>query len=79
MRTLKIEYGSDKQTYVFITDWNFRKWVLTRNLDGNYDCGDIRGYSFASVNDFLVKMFGYSDIQDGNGKTVFLNYNIKKE
>ena len=76
MRTIRVE-NSPNYYYLFITDWNFKKWTLIRRTDGKYDCKEITGISFNGADHFLRKMYGESMMYSEYDKSiVFLNYEI---
>ena len=76
MRTIKIEFAKN-QNYSFITDWNFKKWKLNKNTDQMYECSEMTGCLFKSINDFVTKMYGHKIIYpEWNRYDVFVNYEI---
>ena len=74
MRTIKVE---KRKSHIFVTDWNFKQWALTKNTDGTVSCNDIRGYVFRCEIAFVATMYGASEIRDTEGNVLFKNYTIE--
>jgi hypothetical protein len=76
MRTIKVKTAGN---HVFVTDWNFRQWALTKNTDGTYQCSDMRGVEFGSVDYFITRMYGVAYFLDNKCEKAFVNYEVITE
>ena len=75
MRTIKLEF---KGAHLFVTDWNFKTWNLTKNTDGTYRCSEINGVTFESAKIFVEALYGKEHLYDDNAKgVVFENYKVE--
>jgi len=74
MRTMYIKF-TDNQNLVSITDWNFKTWKLSKNVNQMYECSEIKGCAFISTKDFVTQVYGKDIIyHESNRFDKFVNY-----
>jgi len=75
MRTIKLRFAG---AFIFVNDWNFKQWVLTKNIDGTYRCSEINGVKFESEKIFIEALFGKEYLYDDKAiGVVFENYKVE--
>jgi len=78
MRTIKISSFYVNKSHVFVLDWNFKKWSLTKNTNETLYCSELNA-NFNSIVEFVEILYGREKILALTGREAFQNYIIEWE